>query len=315
VRAAFGSGFRYDFRRAMGRRKPLARLSLLRERLPDTTILHRMNETETALARAADAIEAAACRDMIAAAPAEFARAAGLRSAEVGGATLLVAPGIPDTLFNRAIGLGAQRRATEADLDAVIAAFRDAGCKNYWIHWNPFAAPADVPRWLAARGFAPPARRSWAKMLREAKPLPEARTALEVREATEPETAAVAQAICSAFGMPPAFGPWFEAIARKPRWKLFAALAEARVAGGGFLYTAGSDAWLGVAGMLAEFRGRGGQRALMALRIREAGTAGYSRIFTETGEPVGGESSPALENMRRSGFRQICSRVNYAAPG
>src|SRR5260221_3404567 len=63
----------------------------------------RMNAT--ALAAAADCIEAAAFRDMIAAAPQDFARAVGLRSATAAGATLLIAPGIPNIQFTTPIAL------------------------------------------------------------------------------------------------------------------------------------------------------------------------------------------------------------------
>jgi hypothetical protein len=214
-----------------------------------------MTEAETAQAKRAEAIEAAAYRELVAAAPPEFARATGLRSAEIAGVTLLIAPGFPDTLFNRAIGLGVHRPAAEADLDAVIGAFREAGCKNYWIHLAPCAAPQSLPRWLEARGFAPPPRRTWAKMVRGVGRPPEFGGALEVGAASPEEESAAAEAI------------------------------------------------------------RGAHRALMALRIGEAGAAGCTEIHTETGEPVTNEPNPSLANMQRCGFTRIYSRLNYAPPG
>jgi len=273
-----------------------------------------MNSTDPALAATADAIEASAFRDMIAAAPAELARATGLSSAVIGGTTLLIAPGIPDIQFNRAIGLGVHESATEPILDAVIAAFREAGSGKFWIHWNPNGAPHCVPRWLEARGFALPPRRSWAKVARGVESPPAFQTALEVRRAKPGEELAAAQAIASAFGMPPPFAAWFAAISHRPRWRLHVALAEARVIGGGFLYMENGDAWLGAGGVLKEFRGRGAHVELMALRIREAAAAGCTRVFTETGEPVGDEPNPSLANMQRCGFSRICSRLNYAPP-
>lgn len=57
--------------------------------------------------------------------------------------------------------------------------------------------------------------------------------------------------------------------------------------GGGLLYLAGRDAWLG---------------------------AGARRIFTETGEQVGDERNHSLANMQWCGFTRVCSRLNYAAP-
>ena len=273
-----------------------------------------MSQPDAALAAAADAIEASAFADMIAAAPAELVRALGLRSTTVGGATLLIAPGIPDIQFNRAIGLGVFAAATEAGLDAVIGAFREAGSKKFWIHWNPHATPASVPQWLAARGFAPPERRSWAKVARGVEAPPEFRTSLEVRGARPGEETAAGEAIAGAFGLPPSFAPWLASLALRQRWRLYVALANARVAGGGYLYLEGRDAWLGAAGVLKEYRGRGGHLGLMALRIRDAAAVGCARIFTETGEPVANEPNPSLANMKRCGFKRVCSRLNYAPP-
>lgn len=273
-----------------------------------------MSEAQAAQARRADAVEAAAYGDLVAAAPADFARAAGLRTSVIAGATLLIAPGIPDTTFNRAIGLGVHRRAAEADLDDVITQFREAGCKNFWIHANPFATPDALPRWLQARGFAPPSRRSWAKMMRGGEPPPEFGDAPDVGVARPAEEAGAVEAIRGAFGMPSAFGAWFTALAHRPRWRLYAARDGSRVVGGAFLYVHGAEAWLGAAGVLKEFRGRGAHRALMALRIREAGAAGCNEVHTETGESIGDEPNPSLANMRRCGFSCVCSRLNYAPP-
>ena len=159
-------------------------------------------------ARLVDLIEAAAFKDFYAAAPSDLAKSLGLQVAELTGATLLHAPRIPQSMFNRAIGLGVHRQLAEPDLDAVIAAFRATGYPGYWIHYNPIAAPTELPRWLEARGFTIPPRRSWAKMLRGNEAPPEVDVRFEVREARPGEESALAQVVRSAFGMPPSFVPW-----------------------------------------------------------------------------------------------------------
>ena len=201
----------------------------------------------------------------------------------------------------------------EPDLDAAIAAFRTAGYPGYWIHYSPIAAPTELPRWLEARGFTIPPRRSWAKMLRGNEAPPEVDVRFEVREARRGEESALAQVVCSAFGIPPSFVPWIAALSHRPSWRAFAALNNKQVIGAGYLYADGSSAWLGVGGVLPEARGHNAHRALMSIRIREAIAAGCTRIATETGEPVGDEPNPSLANMRYCGFRQVCSRINYAA--
>jgi hypothetical protein len=63
--------------------------------------------------------------------------------------------------------------------------------------------------------------------------------------------------------------------------------------------------------VLPTHRRRGGQGALMARRIADAGAAGLDWVVTETGEPIAGESNPSLANMARTGFRCVASRLNF----
>ncbi len=266
-------------------------------------------------ARFADAIEAAAFMDLYAAAPLALASALGLRAAEAGGATLLHAPGIPQSMFNRAIGFGSRQPADESALDEVIAAFDATGYAGYWIHHNPVTAPPSVAEWLERRGFRLPARRSWAKMVRETGDLPQTAVRFELRQAQPREAEDVAQVVCSAFGMPGPFLPWIAALATRPGWRAYAAFDGARVAGAGYLFIDGPGAWLGMGGVLPAARGQGVHRGLMALRVRAASEAGCTRVATETGEPVGDEPNPSLANMQRCGFRQVASRLNFTRAG
>jgi GNAT superfamily N-acetyltransferase len=264
-------------------------------------------------ARLVDAVEAAAFADLYAAASEPLARSLGLRVARIAGATLLHASAIPLSMFNRAIGLGVHRTLTEADLDAAIVSFRSAGYASYWIHHNPVAAPASLVEWLGARGFVAAARRSWAKMLRGPEPIADIDVDFEVRRSVTGEAEAIAEVVCSAFGMPKLFVPWMAALVDRPRWRAYAALDAGKIVGAGFLYLDGGTAWLGIGGVLPEMRGRNAHRALMALRIREASAAGCTDIVTETGEAVGDEPNPSLANMQFCGFRRVCSRLNFAA--
>ncbi len=269
-----------------------------------------------AMAAAADVLEAAAFVDFYAGAPRDLAAELGLQTADVNGTTVLLAPRLPATIFNRAIGLGMRRPATEADLNAVITRFREAGegKLDYWIHANPLAVPGHLPQWLQARGFVTAARPTWAKMLRGTAPPPVIPTSLEVRHAHSGEERAIAARIAEAFGMPPPIVRWIEAILARPRWRGYAVLADGAVVGGGALFIDGPGAWLGLGAVASPFRGRGGQGALMALRIADAIAAGCTRIATETGEPIAGEPNPSLANMLRCGFEKVSSRVNFAAP-
>jgi GNAT superfamily N-acetyltransferase len=259
--------------------------------------------------RLGDSIEAGAMADMYAAAP----TALGLRVEILAGATLLLAPRIPVSYFNRAIGFGVFEPATEAGLDAIIERFRAAGAREYWLHVNPIAKPAQLADWLAARGFAPPPRRTWAKFLRGPEPYAARASALSVREADAGDAAAIAQTVCTAFGMPSTLAPWFAALVGRPRWRFVVAEAGGKIAAAGAAFIDGATAWLGVGATLSEQRNRGAQTALLAARIALAADSGCTLLATETGESIAGEVNPSLNNIRRAGFVQVCSRLNFAA--
>lgn len=267
-----------------------------------------------ALAQAADAIEALAFADLFAALPAALQPRLGLQVRRVAGATALLARGLPTSMFNRVIGLGLERPAEEADIDALMAAFREAGGEPWWLHCSPHAQPQDLPQRLLARGFKVPARRSWAKVMRDNSPAPVIATDLQIEPATEATLADTAAAITQAFGMPPFMPAWIAALHGRPGWSVYTVKDAARPVGGGCMYIDGDIAWLGMGGVLDSHRRRGGQGALMAWRIADAIAAGCRRIATETGEPIGDESNPSLANMVRCGFVKVASRLNFEAP-
>lgn len=272
------------------------------------------SESESAgEAARADLIEAEAWQDLFAAAPPALAAQLGLAAREVGGATLLLAPRLPVTLFNRAIALGVRRPATEEDVEALRAAYAAAGVRDYWVHLGA-ARPAALRGWLTARGFTTAPRPTWAKVVRSPAAPPQIETALAVREVGAPEGAALGQVLAAAHGMPPLMAPWIAALAGRPRWRAYLAFAGDEPVAGGLLFQEGRDGWLGLGGTLPAHRRRGGQGAILARRIRDAGAARCDLVTTETGEPVAGEPNPSLANMYRCGFRRVCARENLAAP-
>jgi hypothetical protein len=257
--------------------------------------------------RLADLIEARACADLYAAAPAALQACAHAMA----GATVLCLPTLPVSYFNRVVGLGNDQPATEADLDLVIGIFSSAGVPEYWIQLSPGARPAELPRMLAARGFAPPPRRSWSKFLRATEPAPTAKCEYAIRPARAADAQAIAQVVATAYGMPPAIAPWFAALVGRPDWQVWVAEQAGAIVATGSLYVTGRHGWLGVGATLATHRGRGAQSSLLAARVRAAREAGCDMVATETGDPVSDEKNQSLENIRRAGFEWICSRVNY----
>ena len=92
--------------------------------------------------------------DTYAAAPAGF----DLRTEAIAGATLLLAPRIPASFFNRAIGLGVFEPASERALDEILERCESAKPREFWLHLNPVAKPAQLAG--LARGTRPRAAAS-----------------------------------------------------------------------------------------------------------------------------------------------------------
>jgi hypothetical protein len=262
----------------------------------------------------ADLLEIAATRELVAAASAEIVQGSGLKWHDVAGAAIVTAPRIPDTWFNRVMGLGLTRTASEADLDEIVAACRAATDKAYWIHRHPLAEPAVLDQWLVKRGFSLAKRRSWAKVARGREAPPQFTTPMLIRRAEPRDFSGAAHVATSAFGMPPAMTSWMAATFARPNWHVVVAEERGNIVGTGALFVSDRVGWLGVGGVLQEFRGRNAHRSLMALRIQLALDLGCELIVTETGEPIGEEPNPSLANMVRCGFRTVASRLNYAAP-
>jgi len=266
------------------------------------------------LAALADQCEAEAYADLFAAAPAALAEQLGLRCERHRGATALLARGVPTSMFNRVIGLGVHEPARPDDIAHWTRRFQAHGARPWWVHLGPLAEPASLGDDLAGQGFRPPQRRSWAKVWRGTEPPPEVNTTLSVSAVAQRHLAEATACIAQAFDMPPFMGAWIAALHGRPGWRLYSVCEGERPVGGGALFIQRDMAWLGMGAVLASHRRRGGQGALMALRIADAQRAGCRHLFTETGEPMDGEANPSLANMVRCGFRTVASRLNLQAP-
>jgi len=261
-----------------------------------------------------DAVEAAAYRDMVAAAPPDVRSRLGLRTREIAGATLLVAPGLPVTLFNRVIGLGNRAQATSRDFAEIARTYQGEGVRNWWVHATPGPNFEALCVQLSEHGFTAPARRAWAKMGRDNAPTAEVETSARIGIAGVEDAATVGDVLGSAFGMPPVGAAWLAALVGRRGWITRVARLEGRVVGAGMLLRQDDIGWLGVGGVHPEARRAHVHRALMAARIQDAIRLGCTQVVTETGEATGDEPNPSLRNMEACGFRKLVSRLNFAAP-
>jgi GNAT superfamily N-acetyltransferase len=256
----------------------------------------------------AEESEAAACRDLYQALAMDF----NFSSDSIAGATVFLAPRIGVPFFNRVVGLLPEIGFTEGDLDRLIAVYQKAGISEFWVQFTPDAAPEGLQSWLAARDFSPAPRASWAKFVRQTSdPAPAPATGFVIRTASPLDAPDVARILSAAYGLPPALGTGISSLIGALGWIFFVACHDGRPIATGALHLQQEAGWLGLAATDAAYRGRGAQSALLGARIAAAGQAGCAVVVTETGEPKRDEANPSLVNIRRAGFVQVCSRLNY----
>src|SRR5437764_15448507 len=121
-------------------------------------VITRRIDTGTVDASAAAAIEVAEARaweDCYAAAPADFADAAGVGFRTVAGALVIRWAATGRRYFSRAIGLGVIEPATEVAIDEIIRGYDQAGIGMFLLKSLPHCLPAEDEGWLRERGLEP----------------------------------------------------------------------------------------------------------------------------------------------------------------
>jgi len=223
----------------------------------------------------------------------------GAHALEVGGATCLRFPPAPHSpMLNRVVGLGLDRPLDETVLDEALAAMGDA---TFYVAVAPDADPA-LDRLLEERGL----ERGWGWMLFERGPSAAAGvdTSLSIVEVGDSEAGAWAYVVASAYGLPAATLPWFGAIPALAGWHAFLALDGDEPAAAAAVWIDPPAAYFGMAGTLPGHRGKGGQGALLAVRIERAREAGCTKLVSETGERHDDLPSNSYRNILRHGFEE-----------
>jgi len=215
-------------------------------------------------------------------------------------------------VLNRTIGLGVDRPADDATIDAVLQVYRDAGIGRYFVHLHPEARPADLARRLEARGLVP--ARAWVKFSRGRERPPAASTRLEVRQAGAADAAALGRIVADAFDLGPAGEALIPALVGRPDWHVFMTAWDGKPAGCGTLYVENDIAWLDWGATLPDYRGLNGQSALLRRRIGHALDLGCRLLVSCTGDEVPGEPQISYRNLTKMGFVAAYTRRNMAPP-
>jgi GNAT superfamily N-acetyltransferase len=225
-----------------------------------------------------------------------------------GGAVVLRVPEAPDSpMLNRIVGLGVGRPATEDDLDEALAQF--APGVTFYVGVSPHAQPAQLTDWLSARGLEP--GWGWMEFHRGLDDPPHAETSLRVVEAEgEGDAVAFARIVCESYGLPEAVQPRVAA-AGDCGWQCWVAYDGDEPAAAAGLYVADRIGYLGFAGTLAAYRGRGAQAVLLARRIRRCQELGCELLVAQTGERRDDLPSNSYRNILRAGFHEGDVTANW----
>lgn len=219
---------------------------------------------------------------------------ADVRAERAGGATVLLAPGLP-AFFNRAFAFGVDEPVPEDGVDEVVARLRQS--KQHYVQPPPGAER--IAERLSRRGLS--SNWAWAKVIRGTGSPPDIPTALDIRELHPSEGDRFGAVVTTAFGLPTSMASWTASVVGRPGWHAYGAFDHDALVAAGALYVEGHVGWLGLAGTLSFHRRRGAQGALMVRRIADAIELGCTTLATETGI-LPGRPNPSLDNMLRCGF-------------
>jgi hypothetical protein len=269
--------------------------------------------------REAIAIESAEMRawvDMYGAAPAPFAEAARLDTAEIAGALVLRWAATGRRYFSRAIGLGVIEPSTPAAIDAVLDRFRAAEIEMFLLQSLPHCRPAGYEDWLRERGLEPFDAQD--RIVRGAVPLdlaalrpPERELAVErvpARDADE-----WAEFLQRVYRLDT--GPWLQLLLERARWHQYVAREAGRiVAARGMFVGRDGMAWLGMEGPVPGIMSDDYEPdAAICARIVADGLASGVRMFVADIEaPTAELDTPAYEHFGRLGFRRPYVRTHWA---
>jgi len=265
--------------------------------------------TDLELARIVERAETRMWSDMVRNVSPEVAAALGLRAVPIGGGLALIASGVPSVLYNRAFGFGLDEPVDEATIDRMIALYRRD--VPFSIQPCPLARPAEIDGWLDTRGL--PSHFPWVRWVRGADVPPAAATDLVIERVGPDSARMVTDLAFTIFtGEPTQVGPWFQLTVGSQGWSHYVARDRGQPVGLSALYAVGGVGWLGWGGMLESHRGRGGQSAMIARRIRDGVEQGCHWFTVETADDRPEKPNPSFRNMARSGFSLLFRRSSHA---
>jgi GNAT superfamily N-acetyltransferase len=217
---------------------------------------------------------------------------------------------VDSAFFNRALGLGTIAPASAEGVDRISATFRRWKRAQSMIQVPVDVTGPELEGWLGDAGYR--RSRNWVKLWHDLRQLPEVPSSLRVERIGPADAAAFGKIVVDAFGMPSTVAPLATCPVGEAGWNHYLGFDRDTPVAAGAVYIDGETAWLGFGATLDAARGRGGQSAIFAARLRDARDAGCTLAVTETGEETSDDPvNHSFRNMVRLGFTLAYARPNW----
>jgi len=257
--------------------------------------------------RKAELSEAEAMFDIFREMPRKTIKDAGLSSRSFNGAKAIQSTEAPIIILNCVMGLGFGNKITGTMLDELKEFYKDTAL--FALQPAPTVLNDNNIKLIENKGFVN--KSVWAKFIRHTEPAIAAKTDLTIKEIDKKHALKFAETVIEIYGMHKMFIPQFETIIGRDKWRHFMAFDGSKPAATASLFINGDTGWLGVAATRPEFRSRGAQGALIAIRIDAARESGCKWVSVETGPDTPEKPNPSYRNIMRNNFRLMYFRPNY----
>jgi hypothetical protein len=269
-----------------------------------------LTPVDQATAAAIETAEMRAWADCYAAAPADWARRAGLGTRTIGGALVISWAATGRRYFSRVIGLGVTEPATEESIDEIVNGYHEAGVSMFLLQSMPHCRPAEYEGWLHDRGLEPFDAQD--RVYRDGRPA-EAPLFGPVERVTRETAGEWAEFLQRVYRLDT--GPWLELLIDRPGWHeyVYRDGGEIVAARGMFIGPDGM-AWLGMDGpvpgvMTDEYEP---DAALCEFMVADGLAHGARSFLADIELPSPELDTPAYRYFGELGFTRPYVRTHWA---
>jgi GNAT superfamily N-acetyltransferase len=220
-------------------------------------------------------------------------------------------PDLPLPLFNRALGLGDEQLPDVAAIDRIVDIYQKLDVRAF-VQLSPLSDQQAIGQMLEGRdlvrdgSMATLVLRSdhWEGGAFLTDP------AIQIEPVDHDNADDFCQVVLQAFAITRDFEPFLRTTMALPHMRNFLARYDGEPAGVGQIASVAGVAGLYSGGVIARFRGRGIQSALIDHRIRTAIDQGMEILYSGTEEP----DNQSSRNLRKQGFFIAYELENWAIP-